>query len=215
MESDGWEMVNYWDVSVSSIVCIMYKVFRLKLPDIIVASSMVAYSLVFSYLSILKNGVYRSYAWDLGIINQALWTTTHNGKLFYTTLEQYVIPSGAFFGTHFSPILFVILPVYALFPSVNTLLIIQSSVLALAAVPIYLLAKNELSNNYVAAFLSCAYLAYPFVQGINWFDFHVESFLPLFFGFSIYYMRKESWKSFLLFILLALTVIEDAAVIVF
>jgi uncharacterized membrane protein len=193
---------------------VLRRISTLDLPDIAVIASMIAYSAIFSYLSILKNSAYQSYAWDLGIFNQALWTTTHNGRFFFTTVEQYIVPSGSFFGTHFSPVLFLVLPIYALFPSPNTLLVIQSCVLALAAFPIYLSARRELKNANLAAIVSCSYLAYPFVQGINWFDFHVEAFLPLFFGFSFYYLRMENWKRFILFILLSLAVIEQTAVVV-
>jgi uncharacterized membrane protein len=193
---------------------VLRRISRLKVPDIAVIASMIGYSAIFSYLSVLKSAAYQSYAWDLGIFNQALWTTTHNGRFFFTTVEQYIVPSGSFFGTHFSPVLFLVLPIYALFPSPNTLLIMQSCVLALGALPLYLLARKELGNDYLAAIVSCTYLAYPFVQGINWFDFHVESFLPLFFGFSLYYMRRENWKRFFLFVLLSLSVIEQTAIVV-
>jgi uncharacterized membrane protein len=187
---------------------------RIHRHELVLGFAMFIFMTLYSYLSILKSSAFRSYAWDLGIFNQVMWTTTHDGKFFYYTLEQYIVPSGSFFGIHFSPILFLILPIYAVIPSANTLLVIQVVVLALACIPIYLLARMELGNPNAALMLAVAYLAYPFVQGMLWFDFHLEAFLPLFFGFSLYYLRREKWQSFLIFSGLSLCVIEQASVIV-
>ena len=86
------------------------RIFRRDLSELLVYLLIAVYTIVFSYFTILKYCAFRSYAWDLGINNQALWTTLNQGKLLYYTPELYFNPSGAFFGLHFSPILFLILP---------------------------------------------------------------------------------------------------------
>jgi uncharacterized membrane protein len=190
------------------------KFLRRDISEITVYLSVLCYTLIFSYFTILKYNSFHAYAWDLGIFDQSLWTTLHCGKLFFSTVEQFIIPSGVFFGTHFSPILFLVLPVYSLSSSPETLLIFQSFILALGAVPLYFFAKNTLNNKVIAVAFSLAYLLYPPLQGVNWFDFHVQAFLPLFFLCAVYFLSKEKWPYYFLFIFLSLAVAENVPITV-
>jgi uncharacterized membrane protein len=158
--------------------------------------------------------MFKTYAWDLGIFAQAFWTTVNYGKFFYYTPELLVNPSGSFFGIHFSPIIFLALPIYAIYPTPQTLLILQSLVLALGVVPLYKLSMHILRCRIASLFFVFAYLLYPPLQGINWFDFHTQIFLPLFFLSSMYFLEKQSWKMYFLFIVLSLSCEEHAALIV-
>jgi uncharacterized membrane protein len=190
------------------------KVFNIDLSMLVVGVAIVVYSLIFSYFTILKDYQFRTYAWDLGIFNQALWTTSHNGKLFYYTCELLINPSGSFFGIHFSPIIFLLLPVYAMHPTPQTLLVIQSFILALAALPLYKLVRHVLKYKVVGIVFVFLYMLYPPLQGVNWFDFHVQSFLPLFFLSAIYFFEKQNWKTYFLFVILSLMCEEHASMIV-
>lgn len=150
----------------------------------------------------------------MGIFTQSLWTTLYANKFLYHTCELFINPSGSFFGVHFSPILFIVLPFYRLITTPETLLVIQSFFLALAAVPIYKLAKEYAGGRIVGLLFASLYLMYPAIQFVNWYDFHVQAFLPLFFGFMIYYVAKENWPRYFLFVFLSLTVEEHVAWIV-
>ena len=59
-----------------------------------------------------------------------------------------------------------------------------------------------------------AYL-YPAIHFVNWYDFHVQAFLPLFFSYTIYYITKENWPKYFLFVFLSLMVEERASQIIF
>lgn len=183
-------------------------------PEATVFVLICAYAVVFSGFTIFMYYVFKSYAWDLGIFVQALWTTVNKGKFFYYTIELSVNPSGSFFGAHFSPILFLVLPIYAVFESPFTLLVLQSVVLALGAVPIYLIAKKHLGDRLSAVCLAAVYLTYPAIQGVNCFDFHTEAFIPLFFLLAFYYIDDKKWFKGLLFVLLTLSTIEFAPVLI-
>jgi len=155
-----------------------------------------------------------STAWDLGIYEQVLWSTANTGRVFWYTPEILINPSCNFFGIHFSPFLFVILPVYYVFQSTETLLVLQVSFLALGAVPLYKIAKHEnLTSKQALVFVSL-YLTYLPIYGMIFFDFHVQAFLPFLFFFSLYYFKKEEWGKYLLFIILSLMVIEFVPLIV-
>lgn len=181
--------------------------------ELLIYLSIAVYTVVFSWHMILQYLAFHTYAWDLGIYNQAMWTTAHQGQLFYYTCELYFVPNGSFFGIHFSPILFFIVPIYALFSRPETLLMVQSFVLALGAIPLYLLAKEKI--NRVSAFVfSLCYLLNPLLQGVNSYDFHVEAFFPLFMLLSLFYLEKRNWLRFFASLVLSLMVMEQISYIV-
>lgn len=171
------------------------------------------YTSVFSYAMIIRFYALRTYAYDLGNYNQALYTTLHGGGLLYYTADL-PVTGGSMMGVHFSPILLIILPIYALYPAAPTLLVIKTFILALGAYPLYRLAKHCLKTRLWGSLFSAAYLLNPMLQGINWFDFHPEAFFPTFCLFSLYYGVKKDWLKYSLFIFLTLTTTEYAAILI-
>ena len=175
-----------------------------------------AYTLIFSAFTILKNYTFLTSGLDLGVYNQAFWTTLFEGKFFYGTADLPFNPTGRFagdfFGTHFSPVMFLLLPFYAIYPSVEILLVIQSVVLGLGAIPIYWMTRDKLSKN-TALLVSLLYLAYPAVHYVNINDFHIEALTSTFFLFAVCYLEHEKWGRFFTFIILAMSTIEFAPII--
>jgi uncharacterized membrane protein len=188
----------------------MWKALRAQPFLVLLFIAILIYGIAFSYFTVLKHNVFQSSAWDLGIFNQALYTTLHNGRLFYYTAELYLNPSGSYFALHFSPILFLLLPIYAINSSPITLLMIQSFALPLGALPLYLLAKELLKSDKAGFVLASAYLLYPALQAANWFDFHSSALLPLLFFSLCYFMITRRWKLYFPCLLLVLMVEEHA-----
>jgi len=182
---------------------------------ILLITSVVVYGTAFSILTILRYHAFRTRAWDLGIFTQSFWTTCNAGKFFYCTAELPVNLSGSFFGAHFSPILFLVLPFYWVLQTPETLLVIQAFILALAAVPIFKLADEYAGGRTAGLLFSTAYLIYPAIGYINNYDFHVEAFIPLFSAYAIYYLTKEKWPKYFLFIFLLLICQEQTAFVTF
>ncbi|RLI28400.1 MAG: hypothetical protein DRO46_04085, partial [Candidatus Hecatellales archaeon] len=173
-----------------------------------------AYTFHASYMTILKHYAFRSTAWDLGIFMQALWTTSHGYGILYYTPELHVNPSGCFLGQHFSPILFLLVPIYAVFPAAETLLILQALVLAAAAVPLYFAARLHLGSEKAALMVSSCYLLYLPIHELNWFDFHFEAFIPLTLLSGWYFAERKRWIPALASFLLALSCCEFMPVLV-
>lgn len=188
---------------------------KTRLYDFLTIAAITIYGIVFSYSTILKHNVFRSYAWDLGIFSQSLFSTLYEGRLFFYTAELFLNPSGSYFAIHFSPILFLLLPLYALNPSPVTLLVTKSFILALGALPLYLLAKELLKSGKAGFMLAIVYLMYAPLQGANWFDFQPLAFFPFLFFSACYFMIKRRWKVYFLSMLLTLTVEEHVAFPVF
>jgi uncharacterized membrane protein len=157
---------------------------------------------------VLRHYALFSYAWDLGIFNQTFWSTV-NGRFFYYTVEPWFGES--FFAVHFSPILIFVVPFYAVYPHPETLLVLQSFVIALGIVPLYFLAKAKLSERW-AFLLSASYLMNPLVVGANFYDFHFEAFIPITLFSTIYFLEKGNLKLYTFSLLLSLMVHEYMAV---
>ena len=181
---------------------------------VILYISILLYTLVLSWFAILRHYAFMSTGWDLGIYEQTLWSTAKTGRLFWYTPEIVINPSCNLFGIHFSPILFLVLPVYAVFQATETLLVLQVFFLALGAVPLYKLVIYERRSHKQALVFALIYLAYPPIYGVAFFDFHVQAFLPFLFFFAFYYFKKEEWSEYFLFIILSLMVIEFVPLII-
>jgi uncharacterized membrane protein len=171
------------------------------------------YSAVMSYVVLLRFDAFQTHAFDLGIFNQA-FSTALQGKLFYETPDQYLIPSGSFLGVHFNLLMFLLLPIYAVYPHPETLLLLQTSAVALGAVPIYLVARRVIHAEKLALVMALVYLLNPAITNLNLYDFHLEAFLPFFLGMFFYCYISGSWRSYVVFLALSLFTIDFAPLIV-
>jgi len=190
------------------------KIFLTKSKNILTLHlSVLVYIIIMVYLTFSRYYSFSSSAWDLGIFNQACYTTLH-GKIFYYTAELYANPGGCILGAHFSPILFAVIPFYAIYPSPESLLTIQTIVLAIGAYPVFLIAKKVLKSENIALLFSILYLAYPHLHSVNIFDFHPDAFFVLFTLFAYLFFIEEKWKSYFLFVTLALLTKEFMSILI-
>jgi len=171
------------------------------------------YISIFIYFLALKHYVFETYAWDLGTFSQALYASLR-GKFFYQTVHHFVLPDGDCFGIHFSPILFLLIPLYAVWTDPMALLFIKTVAVGLAALPLYGLAVKVTGSKKAALLVSSLYLLYPPLHGANWFDFQPVSFLPLItFTMQYAYVTQRRWL-YITSILLGSMTTEHGAVVV-
>jgi len=179
----------------------------------IVLLGIVAYIGLLSFFTISRHDMYSTYAWDLGIFNQAFWTTINSDKLFYYTCELYFVPKGSFFGIHFSPILILLLPFYSLFQNPEMLLFLQTIIIGIGAYPLYLIYKEKNIKNLSLIF-PLLYLINPIIHGINSYDFHVQIFIPTLFFWSYYFYERGNTILHFFFIILMAFVQEQVSYII-
>jgi uncharacterized membrane protein len=123
---------------------------------------------------------------------------------------------GSHLAIHFTPILFLMVPFYLVLRGPLFLLYVQVFAVGLAAIPLYLLAKEKLPGKYPAGVVAVSFLLFrPLLNGMMY-DFHPEMFFPLFI-FTGYYCLTIKKSDFLFFtcMLLALFIKEDFAIYVF
>ncbi len=70
-----------------------------------------AYTVVYSTLSIVRYNTFHAYTFDLGIQNQAVWNTAH-GRWFETSIGRMTNAEliGSYLGNHVQPILLLLAP---------------------------------------------------------------------------------------------------------
>lgn len=159
------------------------------------------YIVIFGAATSLRHYNFQTQAWDLGIFDQIMWNISQ-GNGMSTTLEFV----RNHFAVHMSPILFLLAPGYMLFPSPYFLLILQTIALALGAWPLYLLTRSRL--------VAIAYLLYPSLHWVNWFDFHPIAFLAPAMLAAFYFAEKKRWGLMSLFLILAASAQEDAVLVI-
>ena len=172
--------------------------------------AIIIYFFIFSFFSILKYNAYNMAMLDLGRMDQAIWNTSQ-GRLFACTFESGNICRLI---EHSEFIFVLIAPFYLLYSDPKVILIIQTLVISLGALPIYWLARKRLSSSFAPLCFSLAYLLYPSLQYGNLADFHPDMLATTFFLFTFYYLDCENWFKYFVFLLLSLLCKEYASLIV-
>jgi len=178
---------------------------------IIVGVMMLVYTMVFSYASILRYASFNGTLFDLGIMIQTLYNTSH-GHLLVESVNLGT-PVTRFWLAHWEFIYLPLALIYKIVPRPETILVLQTAFLALGALPVYLLAKYRLWNRPFALVLAAAYLLYPAMQNANLFDVHGQVFAIPFILFAFYFLERDNKTGFWISAVLALMCREDVAVV--
>ena len=170
--------------------------------DLAAAAVVVGYIVMTGVASIRLHYKLLTSIFDLGLFENLFYNTLHG--------RHGVAVGRAYFGEHAEFLLYPLLPIYALIPRTETLLILQSLFLGGAAVPLYLLARRWIGRGQALAAI-VIYLLYPAVHGPNFYDFHFLTLSVFFVSWAAYCFFVRRWMPFWIFVLLALSSREDVA----
>src|SRR5213082_3680777 len=111
-------------------------------------------AVVYGSISVYRHNVFASGAFDLGVQDQTVWG--------YSQLQM--IPNTVemirnLLGDHFHPILMAVAPLYWIWDDARLLLVVQAALLAVAAIPIFWWARQQLGLLPAIA-IEAAYLAF-------------------------------------------------------
>jgi len=162
-------------------------------------------------LTALRYISYNAPGFDFGVFTQ-MFNSMKTTLLPNTTMERDMLLSH--FAIHASPIFYVILPVYFIFPSPVTLQIAQAVVLASSLFPLYLLCKKFELSNYLTLLIGICFSFYPALIGGCFYDIHENAFLTPLILWLFYFIEKEKLWGILTFSALIFMVKEDAPVYV-
>jgi uncharacterized membrane protein len=104
-----------------------------------------------------------------------------------------------YLGAHFSPIILIFVPFYAIWASPKWLLIFQVIAVGASALPVYWYAKEKSSGSFTPLVFLFAYLAYPILGNALLYDFHEVVFAVPFAAFSFYFLEKRRNTLFIVF----------------
>jgi uncharacterized membrane protein len=159
-------------------------------PPVAVGAAALGYATYMSVFTLRMHGRFQTYNFDLGQYDNIFFNTLHGHPLRDTPLgfdRNWEELRG-----HASLSVFFLLPIYALWPGAKILLIIQSCVLGLGAIPLYRFASRRLPRSYAAA-LAVAYLFYPPMHGLQFYDFHFQPIASTFVLFVIDFVDERRY----------------------
>ncbi len=115
----------------------------------------------------------------------------------------------SYFAEHFSPVLFLWVAVYAVIPSVQTLLVLQALVVTLAGAALFCLARAEKLSRAESGLVTVAFWVAPLLWRGYVFDVHQELMAPLFVFAALACAVTRRWMLFYPCLLLLFCVKED------
>ncbi len=157
-----------------------------RVPRTLLAASIVCWAVSLSALVVQRHNQFDTFDFDLGIHDQSIWLLAY-GKWFNTVCGLPV------FGHHAMFAYYVLVPFVWLGGGPNLWNVFQVVALALAAVPVFLLARDRLRNEWVALCFGVAWLLLPTTGFLAWETIHPETMaLPFFItGYYLATTRPE------------------------
>ncbi len=210
----------------------------LPLPQIVVGLLVVAYVIVLGTMSLRRHQNLHTNALDLGYTDQAVWNTLQGRPFRFSTYVDAAfrldIPIAEFrepdmlLGYHVEPILAVIAPLYLLHDGPEVLLWLQTIALALAAVPIYQIARHRFEQpepdrttgfavqvrRWLPVSFVLLYLLSPSIQAANLSDFHAVALSPILLLSAFYFLETDRPWGFVIFGFLAMMCKEEVGLLV-
>lgn len=161
------------------------------LPLAVVIAGFLFYSVYFSYYTLLNHRRLGTSGFDLGIHVNWAYNALHGRPERCPVL--FGPDGGHFLGNHAIFGMVFWLPIYALWPSAEILLILQATLAGLGAVTLYLFATTQ-TTRWSAVVIAYAYLFFAPLHGPNFYDFH-ELIPPLPIHFLLYWAiaKRKNW----------------------
>lgn len=179
--------------------------------ELILLLFLVIYTAYFSTASMLRYTNYYTGRFDLGNMDQTVWNTLH-GNFFMTT-----DPNGtrevSRLAFHADFILVLLAPFYLLWEDPRTLLLIQTIILALGGVFVYLIARKVIKDKLMSLLLAACYFLNPAVNYVNLYDFHPVALATTFILAAFYFILKSRYWLAIVFLVLAGLTKEEVWVI--
>jgi uncharacterized membrane protein len=161
------------------------------------------YAVFYGLWSVRKYHAYHAPAFDMSIFDQGVWLLSRFKEPFVTILGLNM------FGDHVVLIMVFFVPLYWLWATPETLLVVQAMALAIGAFAVYLLGRKVLKNRWLALVPTLAYLLYPAVGWLNLENFHPDSLEVPLALFALYFMTGAKWRRYFVMVVLLLLCKED------
>jgi len=166
---------------------------------------------IFSLYMVYRTKTIVSPTYDFGIFTQMFYNMK-NGNGMLTTLERDGVLSHL--AVHVSPIYYLMLPAYMIFPYPETLQVLQVVIAASGVIPLVFIAKEMKLSKLITTLVAIIYLSYPAIIMSSYYDLHENCFLAPLLLLTFLFGYKNKYLLALLSAILVLMVKEDSAVYV-
>jgi len=163
----------------------------------------------YSLLSVVRHQHFDSFAFDVGIYDQATWQYSRF-KIPYNTIKGKLI-----LADHFTPTLILLAPLYWLWNNILILFLFQAFWIAQSAYPIFLLAKEKKLSGFSSFVVSGLYLSFYGIQNAINFDFHEIMVAVGLLPWLLLFLERKNFKIFFLLFLPFLGCKENLAFFTF
>lgn len=174
-----------------------------------VVAAVTLYTVLLLRWTFRTDDAFATYGFDLGIYDQGLWLLSRLEAPFVTIMGRNL------FGDHTSFVLLPFVPLWWVAPGAKTLLVLQTAAMASAAVPVFLIARDRLRDERLAAVLAVAFLAHPAVAWLNMEQFHPDAFEVPALLFAFFFALRRRWVPYFVCLALFLAVKEDTPLVAF
>ena len=171
----------------------------------------IGFFLYVSIWTVARVQTFSTPSYDFGLFSQMFHYMKTTGQPL-TTLERDGLLSH--FAVHVSPIYYLMLPFYWLFPKPETLQVLQAAVLSSSVIPLWLIGKNKGLSGAQRTLLCALLLLLPAFAGGTSYDIHENCFLTPLILWLFYGIEKKNIPVTAVAAVLTLMVKEDAPVYV-
>ncbi len=180
----------------------------------VLGAMILVYTIVFTYVPWTQQDAFATFGFDLGYGDNRIWLVNQyiSGNIGFNDLFS-TVGGMHMMGNHVEPIMFLLAPSFWIWSDVKIILFLQTFIIALGAIPVYLLARDVTKNRFVALIFAFSYLMYPALQYMNLFHFHSEALATTFLLFAFYFATKSRYGIMILFSVLAIMTKEDIALV--
>lgn len=198
-------------ILIASITALIFTIFKVKVnanlkeTKLYTVGFCLLFFIVYSFLSCWKFDNLWFGLWDLGIFDSMIYKMSR----FDGFMRDF---RGGF--DHFCPAAVLWVPLYWIFNSPKVLLISQSFLLAVAAIPLFYCTKNKLRSPLMSMAVVAMYLLNPLLSRFALFEFHIECLFPLVLFSAWYFYEKKKYNYFIAILLLGILVKEDFCIII-
>ncbi len=152
----------------------------------------VGYVALFVWLAIRRYEACLTQSGDTTVLECAFYNTL-KGNLFWSFSS-----AGSYFESHPEPLLFLYIPLYALAPSPEMSIFLQTVCIAASSVPVFLLSRKLLRNDAAAICMAVALLFFPSIVALSVGQVHTISFGLPFLLFAFYFFHEERFWPYLI-----------------
>jgi uncharacterized membrane protein len=193
---------DFWQQSISQIPALV----RRRGPLVIVLAGALGYAAFFSFFLLRWHYKLRTGNFDLSINNNLMFGGLHGD--FLQSPVAFPTDPGKYLAAHAKFGHYLFLPIYAIVPRPETLLIIQSVLIGAGSIPLFLFARRHLTE-WTAAAVALAYLAYYPMHGATFSEFQNVPIAALFVFGVVWAADAKRWVWMGVLTAIALLMRED------